>query len=89
MAGTGQHKTGGRDKGTPNKVSGQLKDAILQAAEQAGGDGGLVGYLTEQAKNNPARFMPMLAKLLPIQIAEERLQKLNGPMDLNFGLGQD
>ena len=29
-------KTGGRQKGTPNKTTALLKDAILKAAEQSG-----------------------------------------------------
>jgi hypothetical protein len=32
----------GRKKGTPNKTTKLLKDAILKAAEKAGGKGGLV-----------------------------------------------
>lgn len=32
----------GRKKGTPNKTTALLKDAILKAAECAGGAGGLV-----------------------------------------------
>lgn len=38
------------------------------AAEQAGGDGGLVGYLKQQAEENPAPFLSLLGKVLPIQV---------------------
>lgn len=62
-------KTGGRQKGTPNKTTALLKDAILKAADDAGGEGGLVGYLTLQASENPAAFMTLLGKVLPMQIA--------------------
>lgn len=62
-------KTGGRQKGTPNKTTALLKDAILKAAEQAGGDDGMVGYLTLQAVQNPGPFMALLGKVLPMQIA--------------------
>ena len=58
----------GRVKGVPNKTTALLKDAILQAAEKAGGKGGLVGYLTSQASKNPAAFMTLLGKVLPMQI---------------------
>lgn len=64
----GGPKTGGRQKGTPNKTTALLKDAILQAAQDAGGDGGLVGYLTLQATENPGPFMSLLGKVLPMQI---------------------
>jgi hypothetical protein len=40
----------GRVKGVPNKTTALLKDAILLAAEGAGGKAGLVGYLQAQAK---------------------------------------
>ena len=59
----------GRAKGTPNKTTALLKDAILQAAGQAGGKDGLVGYLTSQAIENPGPFMALLGKVLPMQIA--------------------
>jgi hypothetical protein len=66
----GTPKTGGRKKGTPNKISGALKEAILEAAEQAGGEHGTVGYLVVQAHANPAAFMSLLGKVLPMTIAD-------------------
>ena len=44
-----------------------LKDAILQAAEEAGDKEGMVGYLKEQALENPTAFMGLLGRVLPIQ----------------------
>lgn len=67
----GLPKTGGRQKGTPNKLTISLKSAILEAAEAAGGKGGTVGYLTKQAKENPAAFMSLLGKVLPTQIGQD------------------
>ena len=68
MAGKGQPKTGGRKKGTPNKTTALLKDAILEAAQQAGGNSdGLVAYLKQQAVENPSAFMTLLGKVLPLQ----------------------
>lgn len=58
----------GRPKGVPNKTTMILKEAILQAAADAGGAGGIVGYLTLQAHENPGPFMAMLGKVLPMQI---------------------
>lgn len=63
---------GGRQKGTPNKYPTLLKEAILRAAELAGGKEGLVGYLKGQAKENPASFIPLLGKVLPLQITGDK-----------------
>lgn len=57
----------GRKKGTPNKTTALLKDAILKAAENAG-DGDMVEYLTQQARLNPGPFMSLLGKVLPTQL---------------------
>jgi len=62
-------KGAGRPKGSPNKTTALLKDAILKAAENAGGgDDGLVKYLETQAKDNPGPFMALLGKVLPMQL---------------------
>lgn len=67
----GKGKPGpGRPKGTPNKTTALLKDAILQAATEAG-EGDMVAYLTKQAKDNPGPFMALLGKVLPMQITGE------------------
>lgn len=58
----------GRPKGAVNKTTALLKDAILQAAEEAGGKDGLVGYLKVQAMANPGPFMALLGKVLPTQV---------------------
>lgn len=64
----GTPKTGGRKKGTPNKVSKALRESILEAAEQAHEEG-TVGYLKQQAKDNPTAFLSLLGKVLPSTIA--------------------
>lgn len=69
-AGIGKGTPGpGRPKGIPNKTTALLKDAILQAAELAGGSDGLVGYLRAQATENPGPFLSLLGKVLPTQTA--------------------
>jgi hypothetical protein len=65
-----RQKTGGRAKGTPNKTTALLKDAILQAATDAGG-GDLVKYLKIQATANPGPFLSLLGKVLPMQVTGE------------------
>ncbi len=67
----------GRPKGMPNKTTALLKDAILAAAQLAGGEatdsspGGMIGYLREQALANPGPFMALLGKVLPTQLAND------------------
>lgn len=61
----------GRPKGVPNKSTQLLKDAILKAAEEAGGKEGLVGYLKKQAKDNPGPFLALIGKVLPMQVTGE------------------
>lgn len=75
----------GRAKGTPNKTTALLKDAILKAAEAAGGDDGLVGYLQAQAAANPGPFMALLGKVLPMQVVGEG----GGAIEINVTIGGD
>jgi Family of unknown function (DUF5681) len=58
----------GKKPGTPNKVTRALKEAILLALEEAGGDGGAVAYLRSRAKLSPGAFMGLLGKVLPLTI---------------------
>lgn len=62
----------GRPKGSPNKTTRVLKEAMLLAAERAGSDGkgkdGLVGYLTRLAIRHPTTFGPMLARTMTLQV---------------------
>lgn len=55
---------GGRVKGTPNKFTKELKNMILGALEDVGGQ----AYLAEQAKKNPTAFMALIGKVLPKDI---------------------
>ena len=65
-------RRGGRQKGTPNKTTGALKEAILRAAEAVGedtrGKGGLEGYLRRVAKEDVKAFSALLGKVLPLQV---------------------
>lgn len=54
----------GRVKGVPNKNTKLLKDMILNALDKAGG----VEYLVRQANENPAAFMTLVGKVLPMQV---------------------
>ena len=58
-------KTGGRQKGTPNRMTGALKDMILGALSDAGGQ----KYLVAQAHENPTAFLTLVGKVLPLQVS--------------------
>jgi len=68
-------KTGGRQAGTPNKVTGQLKDMILKALENKGG----VDYLMAQADSNPNAFMALVGRVLPLQVSGDPDSPLISP----------
>lgn len=54
----------GRKRGVPNKFTRALKDLILGALAEVGGQ----AYLVEQARANPATFLTLVGKVLPLQV---------------------
>ena len=61
----GSPKTGGRKKGTPNKINGDVKGMVLAALDKAGGP----DYLLAQSEANPNAFMSLVGRVLPMQVA--------------------
>jgi len=61
----GTKKTGGRKKGTPNKISATVKDNVIQVFEQLGSVKGMVNW----AKKNQTEFYRIYAKMLPVEVA--------------------
>lgn len=57
-------RRGGRKKGTPNKLTGQVKEMILEALDRKGG----ADYLERQADENPVAFMTLIGKVLPMTV---------------------
>lgn len=74
----------GRPKGSQNKTTALLKDAILQAATDAG-EGDLTAYLAMQAKLNPGPFMSLLGKVLPLTVAGDK----ENPLQFKVTIGGD
>jgi len=78
MANTTGKKFGGRQKGTPNKTTRDMKAAIIEAFEMAGG----VDYLHMLAHDEPRTFATLLAKVLPSEnINENRNIDVNALTD--------
>jgi hypothetical protein len=61
----GLPKTGGGSRaGKPNKVTADLKAMILGALEDGGGQ----AWLVKQMSANPAAFLTLIGKVLPLQL---------------------
>lgn len=58
-------RVGGRKKGTPNRITADLKGMILGALDATGGQ----KYLEQQAIENPNAFLTLIGKVLPMTIA--------------------
>ncbi len=63
------YKTGGRQKGTPNRMTSTAKDAFQLAFDELGG----VPAMVEWAKGNQEVFYRLYARLIPMQ------QEISGP----------
>ena len=64
-----RRKTGGRQKGTPNRSTAAIREAMLAVFEalqaRAGGDN---AHLLEWAEANATDFYKLSSKLLPLQV---------------------
>ena len=73
-------RRGGRQKGTPNKITHSLKEAILGALDAEGG----VNYLRSVARENPTVFCALLAKVLPLTVVDEQATEVPMVTEINF-----
>lgn len=60
----GHKKLGGRQKGTPNKATAEIKDMLRQALDEVGG----IDYFVKQAQENPVSFNTLIAKIIPADL---------------------
>ena len=76
----------GRPKGSPNKTTALLKDAVLEAARMAGNPedendpDGLKLYLKARAVDTPGPFIALLGKVLPLTLAGDP----NAPVSISL-----
>jgi hypothetical protein len=61
-------RRGGRQKGTPNKLTSLAREAIETAAAKLGGANRLVKWAKESASNERAFWTLIYPKLLPLQV---------------------
>jgi hypothetical protein len=57
----------GRKKGVPNKLSADIRAMIVGALNAKGGQ----AWLEQQMDKNPAAFLALLGKILPMQVSGE------------------
>jgi hypothetical protein len=57
----------GRPKGSVNKITRDIREAVLQSFEAVGG----AQYLAEQARLNPVAYLSLVGKVLPMQVTGE------------------
>lgn len=67
-------RRGGRVKGTPNRLTSDVKAMILGALNKAGGE----DYLHRQASANPTAFLTLVGKVLPMTVTGEN----GGPLQV-------
>lgn len=64
-------KTGGRVKGTPNKLTQAAKDAIATAFEDLGGTDALVEWAKLHPDNRKVFYSQIWPKIVPLQVSGE------------------
>src|SRR5258706_5156056 len=83
---------GVRPKGAPNKTTRALKEAIILAAEKSKHSKAhdLEGYLLYLADEKPELFVPLLGKLLPLQVRakNESVGSVNLKLNPNMSLSE-
>ena len=57
-------RRGGRQKGTPNRLTREIREMIREALEDLGGR----EYLKEQGEKNPQAFLALIGKLIPSEV---------------------
>lgn len=64
----GQPRTGGRKKGTPNRLTMQAKEAIAFAFDGLGGAQGLLDWANESDDNKRVFLTQLFPKIVPLEV---------------------
>ena len=72
----GQPKVGGRKKGSKNKVTASVKEALTQAFERMGGVESLIAW----AQAEPTEFFRIWSKMLPQEVNNQISGADGGPV---------
>jgi hypothetical protein len=63
----GKPKTGGRQAGTPNRLTGLFREAVLHVYQGLGGHTAFLAW----ARENPTEYYKIAARLIPGEMREE------------------
>ncbi len=77
----GKRPGSGRKKGSPNKIPAELKEMILGALDDNGGQ----AYLSNQAKENPQAFLTLIGKVLPMTVQGDQDNPLKTVVEITWG----
>ena len=77
----GKRPGSGRKKGTPNKVNKELKDMILGALDDMGGQ----KYLCSQAATNPNAFLALVGRVLPMTVQGDKDNPVETVVRIQWG----
>ncbi len=69
----GTPRVGGRQKGTPNKLTGDVKASIVAAFDEVGGK----DFLVQLAKDDPKTFCSLVGKVVPLSVGGDPENPLN------------
>lgn len=61
-------RIGGRAKGTPNKVTADVRQIILEAVDQLGGHERLIAWAREDPANERIFWSQIMPKILPKEV---------------------
>lgn len=76
-------KTGGRQKGSPNKTTATVKAALTEAFERNGG----VASLLKWAQENETEFYKLWSKMIPAEV--EMSGKGGGPLSVTVRFARE
>jgi hypothetical protein len=71
-------KTGGRQKGTPNKITRAFRDAVQRIYKGIGGD----KHSRDWAKDNPTEFCKIAARQGVLQVGQTASQRTSNVIGL-------
>lgn len=72
----GHQRYGGRKKGSLNKTTADVKEAIVRAFHKAGG----ARYLAKLSRTHPHVFCTLVGKIIPAEVKAEITGKDGGPI---------